>query len=310
MESSIPELTAVLREIRALESIALPLMDAQGCVLAQRVSAPADVPSFATARHTGFAIASHGYLSHEIAPIVDEVPAGFRASEPLTAGACIKVHRGAPLPEGADAVLEMSRVRVVDGGVILEKVGAGHGVSQVGELISAGATLAEPGQLLDADLIGTLARAAIRSVEVHPRPRVLVVTVGTEYVEPGVPTPSGLVADHLSYLAAAIVTECGGIAFRLPPVLDELDDIVQVVDDNAHRSDLIVLCGIDSDSAPVLVAGLELSQVDDGADEIVLHGTREGAIIVGLPDDPVNLRSVAGALLPAIVGRLMGRQQG
>lgn len=307
MEASIPELTAVLREIPALESIALPLMDAQGCVLAQRVIAPSDVPSFATTLHTGFATASESYLSSEIAPIVDDVPAGFRASEPLTAGACIKVHRGAPLPVGADAVVEMSRVRVVDGGVILEEVGAGHGVSQVGDLISAGSTLAEPGQLLDADLIGILARAAIRSVVVHPRPRVLVLTVGTEYVEPGVPTPTGLVADHLSYLAAAIVTECGGIAFRLPPVLDDLADVEQVVDDNAHRSDLIVLCGIDSDSVPVLAAGLELSQVDDGADEIVLHGMREGAIILGLPDDQVGLRSAAGALLPAIVGRLMGR---
>lgn len=307
MESSILELTAVLREIRALESIALPLMDAQGCVLAQRVIAPADVPSFVTAIHTGFAVASDGYLTSEIAPIVDEVPAGFRASEPLTAGACIKVHRGAPLPAGADAVVEMSRARVVDGGVILEEVEAGHGVSRVGDLISAGTTLAEPGQLLDADLLGILARAAIRSVEVHPRPRVLVLTVGTEYVEPGVPTPTGLVADHLSYLAAAIVTECGGIAFRLPPVLDDLADVEQVVDDNAHRSDLIVLCGIDSDSAPVLAAGLELEQVADGADEIVLHGMREGAIILGLPDDQVGLRSAASALLPAIVGSLMGR---
>jgi molybdopterin molybdotransferase len=202
----------------------------------------------------------------------------------------------------------MSRTRVVDGGVVLEEVGPWHGVSRVGDLISAGATLAEPGQLIDSDLIGTLALAAIRSVEVHPRPRVLVLTVGTEYVEPGVPNPTGLVADHLSYLAAAIVTECGGMAFRLPPVLDDLGDVEQVVDDNAHRSDLIVLCGIDSDSAPVLAAGLELVQVMDGADEIVLHGVREGAIILGLPDDPVSLRSTAGVLLPAIVGRLMGRQ--
>ena len=310
MQEFSPALSSLLAEVQPLESIALPLMDAQGCVLAQRVTAPADVPSFATALHTGFAIASDGYLTGEIAPIVDEVPAGFRASESLTAGACIKVHRGAPIPEGADAVVEMSRTQVVAGGVILEEVGAGHGVSQVGDLITAGATLAEPGQLLDADLIGILARAAIRSVEVHPRPRVLVLTVGTEYVEPGVPTPTGLVADHLSYLAAAIVIECGGIAFRLQPVLDDLADVGQVVDDNAHRSDLIVLCGIDSDSAPVFAGGLELVSVAVGASEIVLHGIREGAIIVGLPDDPVGLRSAARALLPAIVGRLMGRQQG
>ena len=308
MESSIPDLTAVLREIRALEPIALPLMDALGCVLASDVRAPADVPAFDTVESAGFAIRTADYVPGETLAVIDEVPAGFLASEPLVAGACIRVERGAPLPDFADAVVEKFNARIVEGGVILEGVSAGQGVTAIGELIAAGELLAHSGTLLDADLLGILARAGIRSVDVHPRPRVLVVTVGSEYVEPGVPTPPGLVADHLSFLAAALVTELGGMAFRLPAMLDDQSEIAQVVDDNAHRSDLIVLCGIDVDTAPDVAAWLGLALDDLGAGEIVLHGIRDDAIIVGLPDDPVSLRSSASALLPAIVGRLLGRQ--
>lgn len=308
MESSIPDLTAVLREIRALEPIALPLMDALGCVLAVDVRAPADVPAFDTVESAGFAIRTADSVPGETLAVIDEVPAGFLASEPLVGGTCIRVERGAPLPELADTVVEISKARLVDGGVILEGVSAGQGVTAIGELIAAGEMLAHSGTLLDADLLGIFARAGIRSVDVHPRPRVLVVTVGSEYVEPGVPTPPGLVADHLSFLAAALVTELGGIAFRLPAVLDDHSEIVQVIDDNAHRSDLIVLCGIDVDTAPDVAAGLGLALVELGGGEIVLQGFHGDAILVGLPDDPVTLRSAAYELLPAIVGRLLGRQ--
>jgi len=308
MPESASAATELLAHIRALEPIALPLMDALGCVLAVEVRAPADVPAFDTVERAGFAIRIADHVPGETLVVIDEVPAGFLASEPLAAGTCIRVERGAPLPELADTVVEMSKARIVDGGVILEAVGAREGVSAIGELIAAGALLAHSGKLLDADLLGILARAGIRSVDVHPRPRVLVVTVGSEYVEPGVPTPPGLVADHLSFLAAALVTELGGIAFRLPAVLDDHSEIVQVIDDNAHRSDLIVLCGIDSDSAPDIAAGLGLALDELGSGEIVLQGFHGDAILVGLPDDPVALRSAAGVVLPAIVGRLLGRQ--
>jgi len=315
MESSIPELTAVLREIRALEPIALPLLDALGCVLAQAISAPADVPAFATVEFSGFAMSVATYVPGSIAEIVDDVPAGFRATEQLGEGACIKVARGAPLPEGADAVVGHSRAQLVDGGVICEATEAGEGFVPVGDLIRAGELLARAGQLVGSDLLGILARAGIRSVEVHPRPRVLVVTVGSEYVEPGVPTPIGLVTDHLSQLAAALVTEHGAITFRIPPVLDDLAEIAQVVDDNAHRSDLIVLCGLEPETAPAIAEALGLSlgvsaSHNSGVaamSEPVIHGMSGGAVIVGLPDDSTQLRAIAREILPRILDRLMGR---
>ena len=305
----------LLAGVAVLEPIALPLMDALGCVLAQAISAPADVPAFATVEFPGFAISVATHVPGSIYKIVDDVPAGFRASEPLAEGACIKVARGAPLPEGADAVVGLPRAQLVDGGVICEPTELGVGFVALGDLIRAGEPLAQAGQLVESDLLGILARAGIRSVEVHPRPRVIVVTVGSEYVEPGVSTPIGLVADHLSQLAAALVTEHGAIAFRIPPVLDDLAEIVQVVDDNAHRSDLIVLCGLEPETAPAIAEALGLSlgtsvSLNSGevvTSEPVVHGMSGGAVIVGLPDDSTQLRACAREILPRILHQLMGR---
>jgi molybdopterin biosynthesis enzyme len=209
----------------------------------------------------------------------------------------------------------LSRAQLVDGGVICEATEVGAGFVAVGDLIRAGEPLGRAGQRVESDLLGILARAGIRSVEVHPRPRVLVVTVGSEYVEPGVPTPTGLVADHLSQLAAALVTEHGAITFRIPPVLDDLAEITQVVDDNAHRSDLIVLCGLEPETAPAIADALGLSLVTGTSrssgevvtSEPVIHGMSGGAVIVGLPDDSTQLRASAREILPRILDRLMGR---
>lgn len=307
MQQFAPMLSALLADVSPLEPIALPLLDAIGCVLARNVAAPADVPAFATATTAGFAIRTNDHEPGEVLRVIDEVPAGFRASESLIAGTCIMVSRGAPVPEGADTVVSLANSRKVDGGVILDPPALGGAIIGIGSLVSAGAWLAEAGQVLDAALIGNLARAGVRSVQVHPRPRVLVVTVGTEYVEPGVPTPTGLVADHLSFLMAALVTEAGGTAFRIPPVLDDPADVEAVLDDNAHRSDLIVLCGVDADDAPRLAGALGLTVVADAQGRVVLHGTRESAAIVSFSDDMTTVTEQAGEVLPAVLGRLMNR---
>lgn len=300
-------LEEMLTALVPLESLSLPVMDSLGCVLAEDVRAPDDIPAFATVAIDGYAVKFSDHVPGKAVRVIDEVPAGFRASEHYLPGTCIRVARGAPLPDGTDTVVEQVHARVVEGGIVLERPQAGHGVVQVGALSTAGAPLARAGQPIDAETVGTLARAGIRAVEVHPRPRVLVVTVGTEYVEPGVPTPIGLVADHLSQLAAALVIEFGATAFRIPPVLDDRDDIRQVVDDNAHRSDVIVLCGVDELAAGDIASALGLSSGDPIRGRSVMLGMYEGSLVVSLPDDPAALVATARAGLPRIIARLMGR---
>jgi len=295
--------------VSALEPISLPLLDSVGCVLASDVTAPHDVPAFPTVAIDGYGLRAGDLTTRAELRVVDVVPAGFRASESYRIGTCIRVSRGAPLPEGLDTVVALSNAQVTESGVLLDPTPAGHGFIRAGAAFRAGSVISSAGRLIDADLVGTLAHCGVRAVSVHPRPRVLVLTVGTEYVEPGVPTPVGLVSDHLSFLAAALVTESGATAFRVPPVLDDVAEILDVVDDNAHRSDLIVLCGIDEGFAGALAEALGLACGDTARGEPAAFGIRMGAAVLCLADDPDQLRATAREFLPAVFGRLMGRDR-
>jgi len=283
----------------------VPLADALGCVLAADVRSPLDVPAFVTCDVAGYAVKAADITPGAVLRVVDDVPAGFLASERLDADSCIRVARGAPLPDGADAVIEISQARLTDNGVHVDAAIAGHGVRVVGSVFRADELLARAGVRADAGIIGKLAQAGIRNVDVHPRPRVLVLTVGSEYVEPGVPTPTGLVADHLSLLVAACAGELGGSSFRLPPVLDGVVDVVHVIEDNCHRSDLIVLCGLEPDEAQLLATTIQAETAQ--ADGItLLHGRFRGVPVIGFPDDSGQVSACARGVLPDVIDALSG----
>ena len=306
--ASVDDLRArIARLIRPLAPLELPLADARGCVLAEEVRAPVPVPSFATVTVEGFAVRAHSYAAGETLRVIDEVPAGFRASEELASGTCIRVWPGAPLPDGADAVVEADLARIESTGVYLPVSIAGQGFVPAGAEIAAGEALAEIGHEVTPRLMGTLARSSIRSVRVHPRPRVLAVTVGTEFVEPGVPTPLGLVSDHLSFPVVAIAEQAGAIGLRVPPILDDEAELVSIVDDNLHRTDIIVLCGMDLAGRAMACSAFGLTEVISRGDEGCAVGNREGSVIVALGPDLGSILSLGELVVPMIIRAQMGR---
>jgi molybdopterin molybdotransferase len=306
--ASVDDLRArIARLLRPLTPLELPLADARGCVLAEGVRAPVPVPSFATVTVEGFAVRAHSYAAGETLRVVDEVPAGFRASEELASGTCIRVWPGAPLPDGADAVVDATLARFEKEGVCLPACAVGHGFVPAGTEIAAGETLAEIGDEMTPRLMGTLSRSSIRSVRVHPRPRVLAVTVGTEFVEPGVPTPLGLVSDHLSFPVVAIAEQAGAIAFRVPPILDDESELVSIVDDSLHRTDIIVLCGMDLAGRARACSSLELSEVISRGEEGCAIGSREGTVVVALGPDLGSILALGELVVPTIIDLQMGR---
>ncbi len=292
--------------VRPLTPLELPLADARGCVLHEGIQASTPVPAFDTVAIDGFAVRANSYEVGESVRVADEVPAGFRASEELADGTCIRVHPGAPLPARADTVVPMALTQGDGQGARLPESLVGYGFVAVGSAVTEGAVLAQSGDALTPRLIGVLARSAIRSVRVHPRPRVLVVTVGTEYVEPGVPTPIGLVVDHLSFPVAAIAEEAGALAFRVPPILDDESELVAIVDDSLHRTDLIVLCGVDAAGRALMCNALGLEIMFEAGESGCALGEREGTVIVALGPDLADVTAFAEALLPAIIRAQMG----
>lgn len=153
----------VLTGVTALAPIEMPLIDAHGCVLATEVSAPWPLPSFDNSSMDGYAVVSAdlaGASSEHPArlTVVDDVPAGFRATEVVVPGVAIRIMTGAPMPDGADAVVPVEKT---DGGTDLvqvnEPVSLGANIRLAGEDVLLGEVVMYPGTYLTARQLSLLA---------------------------------------------------------------------------------------------------------------------------------------------------------
>lgn len=239
----------VLAGVEPLQSIELPLIEALGCVLAEDVRAPWPLPSFDNSSMDGYAVRAADIASATAEEpvrlrVVDDVPAGYRASEQVAEGTAIRIMTGAPMPDGADAVVP---VELTDGGMqtvaVHEPVAEAACIRLAGGDVMAGATVVEAGTELTSRQIAVLAAVGQASVKVHPRPRVIVISTGSELVEPGAPLTKGLITDSNSFMLVSAVQEAGAIAYRVGPIMDDEEAFMGAIDDHLHRADLFITSG-------------------------------------------------------------------
>ena len=239
----------ILAGIEPLAPIALPLADSHGCVLAEDVVAPWPLPSFDNSSMDGYAvlvsdIAGASEESPVTLTVIDDVPAGFRADVPVTAGNAVRIMTGAPMPPGAECVVPVEKT---DGGTetvhIHGSVDPGAYIRRAGEDVIVGDTVVKAGTLLSARHLAVIAAVGKGHLVVHPRPRVAVLSTGSELVEPGTPLTKGMISDSNSFLLVAAANEAGAQAYRVPPVKDDGDAFAAAISDQLHRADLILTSG-------------------------------------------------------------------
>ncbi len=239
----------ILSGIRVLDALEVPLSSAHGCVLAVDVAAPWPLPSFDNSSMDGYAVRAEDVeAASEEAPVeltvIDDVPAGFRATESVRPGTAVRIMTGAPLPEGADAVVPVERT---DGGTetvaVQSPVDRGAYIRRAAEDVASGELVLPAGTLIGPRQIAILAAVGCGLVLVHPRPRVAVISTGSELIEPGLPLRHGLVSDSNSYLLVAACKEAGADAYRVGPIVDDEKEFLAAVEDQLHRCDLILTSG-------------------------------------------------------------------
>jgi molybdopterin molybdotransferase len=239
----------ILGGISVLAPLELPLPSAHGCVLAEDVAAPWPLPSFDNSSMDGYAVlAADVAAASDAAPVeltvIDDVPAGYRATEAVRPGTAVRIMTGAPMPEGADAVVPVERT---DGGTevvrITSGVDAGAHIRRAAEDVVAGEVVLTAGTLIGARQVAILAAVGCGTVLVHPRPRIAVISTGSELVEPGQPLRHGLINDSNSYLLVAACREAGADAYRIGPIVDDDAAFLEAVEDQLHRCDLILTSG-------------------------------------------------------------------
>ena len=239
----------ILSVVQPLSSLQFGLMDAHGCVLTEDVIATDPLPGFDNSAVDGYAVrlddaAAATERSPVVLPVTGDVPAGPASPLRVQPGVCVRIMTGAMMPAGADAVIP---VEWTDGGVasvaILRAPGMGANIRRAGEDVLDGETVLPSGTHLGAVQIGLAAAVGRSRLIVRPRPRVVVVSTGTELVEAGQPLTPGRIVDSNSPALTAAAVEAGAIAYRVGIVPDDPRKLAATLEDQLVRADILVTSG-------------------------------------------------------------------
>jgi len=293
------------------------LRQADGRVLASAVTAQMDVPPFDRAAMDGFAVRAAdtfgtGRQDPKVLRSVDKVFTGEVPSRPLDAGECIEIATGAPMPEGADAVVMVEETERGEGDEIrvFTPVYPGQHVGRRGADIKEGHAVLAPGDALTPGRIGALAATGAIDVEVFAKPRVAILSTGNEIAEPGRPLRPGQIYDINRFTLAAIIAAHGAIAVPLPSAPDTLDALSASID-AALAEDVLVFSGGSSVGERDLILDVLAAR-----GEVLFHGVAvkpgkptvfgrvAGKPVLGMPGYPTSCLSNGYMLLAPMLRRM------
>lgn len=225
------------------------LADAMGCILAEDVVAPFNHPIVDVAACDGYAVAATDIAQASVArpvslTVTAEISSGSAQPVELVSGASIRIGSGAPLPDGADTVIPLGLADASTNSVTIDGVAPrGANVRSKAEDFVAGEPVLRAGTRLGPVQIAALAAVGRARVVVHPNPRVIVLSIGDELVEPGVAPHPGTVFDTNGHMLAAAANEVGVETFRVAAVPDDALRLKNLIEDQLMRADLIVTTG-------------------------------------------------------------------
>jgi molybdopterin molybdotransferase len=276
------------------------LASAHGRVLARDVPAQVALPGFDNSAMDGYAArwpeVAGAATSPVRLPVADDIPAGRTDVRALAPGTVQRIMTGAPLPAGADVIVP---VELTDGGTdvveIRDAPPAGTHLRAAGEDIAAGAVALSAGSPLGAAQLGLAAAVGVSCLPVRRKPRVLVLSTGSELVAPGQPLLPGQIYESNSALLVAAVEEAGGAARRLHFVPDDVDQFLATVRAELDGADLLITSGGVSAGAYEVVKDafrglgtVEFTKVAMQPGGPQGAGTVDGVPVITLPGNPVS----------------------
>ena len=294
-------LARVLARVRPLPAETVPLEEAAERVLAEDARALTDLPRFASSAMDGFALRSAD--TPGALPIVARIAAGRPAARALEQGEAMGIATGGVVPEGADAVVPIERATEEDDAVVVpEHASVGINVRPRGGDIESGGVALTAGTILSPSRLAALAAAGIAEPRCAARPRVAIVTTGTELRRPGEALAAGEIYESNGLMLAAQFGAAGAVVERQASVADDEGAHRTALEEGLEADVLVTSGGVSVGPHDLVRTTLAALGVEEDFWGVAMRpgkplsfGVREGTLVFGLPGNPVS--SLVGALL-------------
>lgn len=295
----------VLSHVQPLEAETVGVLDAAGRVAAADLHSDIDIAPFAHSAMDGFAVRAAQIADaspeHPVElNVIAEIAAGDTYDGPIGEGECVRIMTGAPLPDAADSVVKFEIVRNVEGdGRPGSRVAFDaptkerSNVREAGEEARAGEAVVHAGEVINPAGAGFLAGCGVVEVPVHRRPRVAIISIGSELVEPTVVPGPGKIRNSNSYALAASARAAGAVPTILPIVEDSLEALEAQITQCTAEYDFVVTSGGASNGdfdfikpAVSALGDLYMTMVNMRPGKAQTFGVVNGVPVFGLPGNP------------------------
>ena len=314
-----PAWKLLFENVRALPTVRVPLREAAYATLAAPVVCDIDYPPFDRSVMDGYAVrAADVQAVPATLRVVGQIGAGTQADRALETGEAMQINTGAPIPEGADAVVRLEDTELGDiGSVLAVKTSASPGqfITSRGAYGRAGATALAAGALLTPVNIGAAATAGAAEVTIYRRPRVGLLSTGDELVDIGQRPTGAQIRNSNQYMLEALVRAAHVEAVWLGTARDERDELRAKIEEGVACDVLCITGGVSVgafDFVPDLLreAGarvvIEKMKIKPGR-PVIVAVMPSGTLVFGLPGNPMSAWVGFELLVRPALAALQGR---
>ncbi len=310
-------LEQILARASVLPAEHVDVISALGRVLAEQIVSRREIPPWPNSAMDGYALRAGDTRTGGVTlSVVGEVAAGMLPEKTVRAGEAMRIFTGAPLPPGTDAVVPQEDVQTENAHVrVPGAVALGAYVRSRGEDVRVGDVVLEPGRRIGPPEIGLLATLGHAQVRVYRRPRVAILSTGTEIADLGTEPGPGQIPNTNTYSLVAQVMDAGATAVSLGVAPDRLDAIETRLADGLTADVLISSAGVsvgDHDLVRTALgrsgAELHLWRVSMRPGKPITFGSLGRRLVFGLPGNPVSAMVTFEVFVRPALRKMMGHR--
>ncbi|RJE48857.1 MULTISPECIES: gephyrin-like molybdotransferase Glp [unclassified Dehalobacter] len=291
-------------------------------VLAEDIVARENIPPFPRSPYDGFVFKAEDTVgASEANPVtfevIEEVPAGYTAQNAVSKGQAIKILTGAPIPEGADAVVKFEEVEVQGSKISVSKAFKhGEDIVPEGEDIAVGDLIAAEGTVVTAPLMGLMASLGIAEVPVYKRPKIAIISTGDELRDVTEPLAPGKIRNSNSYTLQGYLRLLGVEPVVMGICKDKKEEVAALVEKAWKQADLVLTTGgvsvgdydVIRHAADYLGAEILFWKIEIKPGSPCLAAVKDGKMLIGLSGNPAAAMVTFQLMAVPYIKKMAGRK--